>query len=233
VDSLWEILIAAALCGAALRMAYLGVHVTIHPPANRDDIGKEKIKKEFISLAVVSIVLVILQSYRASSAYSNLVNEIRKNQNASVGLLVMDPNANIEYLLPNRTLVFSSRYVVTGNSASNVRLYCELRFVKGPPSIEQDRATLGVFRSRAVEKNTRPGQDYTIGTGPWMTSELLLTEPIISDFMSSKGTIYLLGEVVWKNPNGSDSYEDACERLEPPKVPYLVAKDTVWGNCER
>jgi hypothetical protein len=124
----WDGLISVLLGIAAWRMAYLGVHVTIHPSGTRKGRTKKSVKVEFYAIAVASTILIVTQAYRTNKAYSGLLAAIRRNQSPSVVLGNMGLNQPIQPLIPNQDFVVGMAFLVTGQPkrciAISMRLVC-------------------------------------------------------------------------------------------------------------
>lgn len=74
----WDILLAVVLAGFTFRLAYLGVYVSIHPPES--DKQKKRLKREFWGLAILTVVLIGVQTVRNSITHKE--NSITQKENS-------------------------------------------------------------------------------------------------------------------------------------------------------
>lgn len=74
----WDILLAVVLAGFTFRLAYLGVYVSIHPPES--DKQKKRLKREFWGLAILTVVLIGVQTVRNSITHKE--NSITHKENS-------------------------------------------------------------------------------------------------------------------------------------------------------
>jgi hypothetical protein len=146
----WDGIVAALLGFAAWRMAYLGVHVALHPSSSKKGRSKKSVKREFYLIAVISTFLIIVQAYRTNKAYSDLVGEINKNRNASITANGPAPTDGFQGLTPGRQLQFNLGYIVNTNPANNVRNYIDIFLTEGPNNAEEDREVISRFNSIAA-----------------------------------------------------------------------------------
>lgn len=72
---MWDIIIAVSLGLVTAVMAYMGVHVTLHPPGEEN---KGRWRAGFIVVAVIACVLIGIQAYRAHRSSEDLQAEIAK-----------------------------------------------------------------------------------------------------------------------------------------------------------
>jgi len=227
----FDFLLAVALAAFTWRLAYLGVRVTLHPIRNEE--RKKRLKREFTFIGFVSVVMIGMQAYRASAAYSSLIGEIRKNQNASITLgKIVLTEPFVELSMDSR-LAFNLDYNVTSNTAKDVRSYDDLWLEDSAPNGNQDREVLSRFRVEAAKHIPEHGDDRGPSSGNWSTVHLNLYGQSASDIVAGKRTVYLLGRVEWNNPSGSDSHLDVCEWIQQPKSDILFKGGIVWHNCKK
>jgi hypothetical protein len=213
----WGWVIAALLGFASWRMAYLGMHVTIHPSTSRKGRSKKSVKKEFYFIAGISTVLIVLQAYRTDRAYSDLVGEINKKRNASITANGPAPTDGFQALTPGRQLQFNLGYIVSANTANNVRNYVAVYLAEGQNNSEEDRAIASRFNSDAAGPLEHRGQDLGVGSKIWRSPQTtILEEATIEKIMNGKTRLYMLGKVEWSNPDGSDSHTFNCGYLQAP-----------------
>jgi hypothetical protein len=72
-----DIIISAVLGALTAATAYMGVYVTLHPPAEEQ---KSAWKSWFIAIAILGVGLIVLQGYRARSASQELQAQLDKIQ---------------------------------------------------------------------------------------------------------------------------------------------------------
>ncbi|MGB7549228.1 MAG: hypothetical protein WBM14_15925 [Terracidiphilus sp.] len=95
-----DILIAVGICLLTAAMAYMGVHVTLHPPDS--DNLKRAWKVGFCFVAVLACVLIAWQTKRGASTQSDLqvqLKDIRKNITKPPSA---QENAEALYVLENK-----------------------------------------------------------------------------------------------------------------------------------
>jgi hypothetical protein len=221
--------VAVVLAIFAWRMAYLGVRVTLNPIRNAD--RKKKLKREFTAIGIISVALIATQAYRANVAYSNLVKEIRKNQNASVTIST-PPTIDRPFFnfTTDSKLDFNTAFKITSNTAKNFRVYPVIWLEDSPPNGHADKDVISRFRVEAAKNMSDRGNDRGPGTGDWFTLSLDLYGHSGSDLVAGKRTIYFLAKGEWNNPSGSDSHLDVCEYLQQP-AEILFRGNFIWHNC--
>ena len=70
-----DIFLAVGSAACSVWLAYLGVHLTVHPPA---DEAKEVYKFQFLLVGLISVVLIGAQAYRNYSSGEDLKTVLRK-----------------------------------------------------------------------------------------------------------------------------------------------------------
>jgi hypothetical protein len=230
----WDGLISVLLGIAAWRMAYLGVHVTIHPSGTRKGRTKKSVKVEFYAIAVASTILIVTQAYRTNKAYSGLLAAIRRNQSPSVVLGNMRLNQPIQPLIPNQDFVVGMAFLVTDGTAQ--ALHCNIYAfgLPGEESPEQNRAAIKKFKLRIVEDGEAPGTNMSKGQGCYKGVNLRFSSEEISELIAAEKAparriIYIAGHAGWKNDAGADFQKDECRWMEPPKSNVVI--NPGWHEC--
>jgi hypothetical protein len=225
--------IAVLLGACAWRMAYLGVYVTIHPPESRKGRTKKSLKREFYLIGGLSTILILAQVFRADRTYSALMSEIRKGRNASVSIFTVTPPgpSHLEDLVDGAPVLFNVKFLVTENTARNMRDAVEAYLVDKPPLPEVSRAVIGEFKSKEAKKLNYQGQDMPAGTGKWETVSYPLNETQIKSVLDGTSTLYVVGTAHWVNPSGSDGHFDGCTYLQKPEGRRLTFDNSMWHSC--
>lgn len=73
-----DVVIGLLLVGTTCTMAYLGVHVTIHPIAPEDHKERRKRKAQFIVCGLVIAAVTVLQIVRSGNAQRQLIKQIEE-----------------------------------------------------------------------------------------------------------------------------------------------------------
>lgn len=205
--------------------------MTLHPIKN--ELRKKRLKKEFWVIGVISSLLIGFQTFRASKSYSQLIEEIKKNQNAAVTL------ANVPTLAPpfvglvrDSKLQINVGYQITSNTAKNFRVYSALWLENSPPNGHEDKEVFTRFKVEAMKYIPDRGGDRGPTTGDWQTLTLDLYGDSAPELVAGKRTVYILARVEWNNPSGSDSHLDVCLYLQKPTRDILFRPEVVWRNCD-
>jgi len=209
--------IAVLLVLCAWRMAYLGVHATIHPPESKKGRSKKSLKREFYLIGGLSTVLILIQVYRADKTYTALVGEIQKGRNASVSMFTVIPTGRRQTLTDGQSLQFDVKFMVRENTARNLRDAVQLYLTDKPPTFDVSRAVIN-------QKHRSP-------TTKLSTISLPLTEQQIQGIMDGTSTLYIVGTAHWVNPSGSDGHSDDCTYLQTPQFRYLTFENAIWHIC--
>jgi len=223
--------IAVLLVLCAWRMAYLGVHATIHPPESKKGRSEKSLKREFYLIGGLSTVLILIQVYRADKTYTALVGEIQKGRNASVSMFTVIPTGRRQTLTDGQSLQFDVKFMVRENTARNLRDAVQLYLTDKPPTFDVSRAVINQFKSTEAPQLNYQGQDFGINTGKWRTISLPLTEQQIQGIMDGTSTLYIVGTAHWVNPSGSDGHSDDCTYLQTPQFRYLTFENAIWHIC--
>ena len=226
-----DYVIAGLLCLITFRLGYLGVHVSVNPVGNKDYARKKKIKHEIWGLASFSIALVLLQTYRTNTAYSELKEEIHKDRNAAVSLYSVEPSNRGQRLVADQQLQFNVHYMVRENTARNMRNAEQMYLADSPPTPEVTRAVKAQFKSTEAQQLNYQGQDLGVNTGKWNTVSLPMSEKQIEAIMAGTSTIYIVSTVHWVNPSGSDGHSDGCTYLQKPTERYISLTNGIWHEC--
>ena len=159
---------------------------------------------------------------------------IGENRSALVGMTGMALAVSGQELKPNIGVPFFVSYVVTVNTARNLRSYQEVLSVKGEASDRQTKNAHKEFLARAVQHMDYSGSDFPPGTGLFRTLTLTLQSQEISELLAPKApqrTVYIMSRVEWKNVSGSDDHIDICGWMEQPKMKYLLQADLPFHAC--
>src|ERR1035437_8821818 len=73
---MWDIILAFLLWLLTAAMAYMGFHVTLHPPT--EPRSKKFWKAGFIAVAILAAILIAIQAYRSYNSAQDLKAEIQK-----------------------------------------------------------------------------------------------------------------------------------------------------------
>jgi|ERR1700719_2547896 len=230
---LFDGIIAVLLGACAWRMAYLGVHVTIHPPELRKGRTKKSLKREFYLIGALSTILILIQVYRTDRTYNALLGEINKGRNAAVSMFTVTPPgpSHAEDLIDGAALKFNVKFMVRENTARNMRDAVQLYLVDKPPSPDVSRAVVAQFKSTESQQLNYQGQDMGIDTGRWETVSLPVEEKQIWGIMAGTSTLYIIGTAHWVNPSGSDGHSDGCTYLQKPDQRRITFENSVWHSC--
>jgi hypothetical protein len=230
----WDGFIAVLLGIAAWRMAYVGVHVTIHPSQTRKGRSKKSVKIEFYCIAIASTALIMVQAYRTNKAYSDLMAAVQKNQSPQVGLAFMDLRPPTQQLIANRDLDIGMSFLVSEGTAQNMRCNFQAFSLPGPESDEQNSKARQRFRQTISSDSPATGEDRIAGTNCHkdMTvklSDIEIAQLIAVDGLPANRMIYAMGHAEWKNSAAADFHTEVCKWMESPKTNVLVRPG--WHDC--
>jgi hypothetical protein len=214
----WDVGIAVLLSLFTWRMAYLGVHVSLHPPGSRAGRSKKSVKREFYVIAFLSTLLVFFQAYRTSQAYSGLVSAIQKNQSPTVGLSDLNWDPDSWQLVPDRDLRATIRIKVWEGTARGMKCYFDGFTMPGLPD-EQNKLAISRFKKYMSDQQTE-GDDKVKGAACFLQLSFKFDETQITDIVSTCGInltnchmpskiIYVMAHAEWKNDSGADFHYDA------------------------
>jgi len=102
---MFDIVLAVLLALATAAMAYMGVHLTLRPPMERN---KRLWRGSFVIVGVLSVMLIAIQAYRTHEATEGLqtqLNAIQHNTEHPASITVTPPSVHVS---PPQVIVKSS-----------------------------------------------------------------------------------------------------------------------------
>src|SRR6266404_374403 len=95
MSSMGDIILSAALATLTIVMAYLGVHVTLHPP-NESPRARLRYKAGFVICGILAVALVILQGIRTGKGQRDSATQIANLRSDIQGVKTEAQNAKSE-----------------------------------------------------------------------------------------------------------------------------------------
>lgn len=230
----WDIAIALVAAGLTLRMAWVGVHVSLHPPDTEEGRSRKSIKVEFIVLAVASLALIVVQAYRSSKAYADLMAVVSKNERPTVGLSILQLKPIAQLLKPNQEfIVLMGMKVVGQDTARNMRCYELLFSLPGRPSRDQTFDARAKLKT-ALAEQPETGEDQLPGSECYKELTLKPSAMDISELINAgvgqeKRIIYAMAHADWENDAGADFHLDVCKYMESPTSELV--QNPGWHQC--
>ena len=234
----FDVLLAVASALVTLYIAYLGVHVTLHPP--QDARTRRAYKIRFWACGLLAVALIIGQTVRNAETQSEIQTELAKIeagvkgsphhthvQFLPFGMVTNNPaypfrpNTLVEF---NVACIDAGPYAIEDTSEIEHRIY----LLKPPTSktemVDEFKRTLPRLQltGTMLTASTSAGQP-----GMWQTA----TGPVLSESdvkKLTKGTYELcvIAGIVWKD--GTGLYETGrCNCVDAVENPSAL----VWSDC--
>lgn len=155
---------------------------------------------------------------------------LNKNQNAYVALEALVPPNGAQEINHEQAFQMKVTYLVTQNTAKNMREFSILQIEDSPPNGVNDKNVWAKFKGVAAEKIADRGQDRVAGTRDWSTLEKRMDRTASASIIAGTKTLYVMGIVQWTNPSGADGHLDVCLWLQKPKT-KIITPTSAWHNC--
>jgi hypothetical protein len=223
-----DIVLSLLLLLIPLRLAYLGVHITMHPIAKRDEAGKIRIKREFWALAIVASLVVVAQGIRNGT----VMESITKSREGIIRETRTIPALYSRAIKAGQPLAFDVYYRAS-NDVSKVKSYHEVFVVRGERSIPQENDMYLVAQSLSKRMALLENGVDEAGNVPWhltASSGRPLTQEEESGIVSGQYVVFIVGFTQWQNPSGSSNSTLLCEWLDPNQK-QVIADDAPWHFC--
>ena len=223
-----DIALSLLLVLIQVRLAYLGVRITMQPLAHGDKKGKDRIKIEFWVLAIAASGLVAVQGFRNGLA----MQLISKSREATIRETKTIPAPYSRVVKAGSPLTFNVFYQAS-NDVSKVKSAHVVFVVRGSPTHQQEQDMYSVARSLSRKVNlTEDGVDQAQGI-PWhittSTERPLLPEEQ-AGILTQQYVVYIVGFTQWQNPSGSSNSTLLCEWLNPDGQ-EIIPSDAPWHAC--
>jgi hypothetical protein len=244
-----DIVLAISVFILSAGMAYLGVHVTLHPP----DTAKQRrgYKIAFGAMTLLSAILIGAQTYatrHAQAALQTQLDQIKKNPEQPPQVTVQPPVVNIAPSMPKQRAYMIFREPMLNpqiGSPINVNIQCDTisdipaqkvwcngrsAFVAVKNGLldkaDQDKA----FAEFVEEMPPRRDEERTTiarGQFPWHTwFGPILTKELDAPLEDGSSTLMVMGMLFFKDEAGPHKSQ-LCRWLQPP----FSKQPRVWHIC--
>lgn len=235
----------------AFRTAYLGVHVSFHPPGAAK---QRRYKYEFITWGVAVIGLTLYQFYRNQSSQSALLSDV-----GSIKVGVSSIDTQLKQIGPSRSaggflqlVQFNAsedepQFVVGKPFVMNIAFgnkgtepvyhavqFSSIVFASGPGStMAAGRAAKEWFASQLAHQQWSPGVEVGVGIAMWQTAATgTLDRAQIDQIRTGQLQVCLLGYARWRDKTGSERDVQSCFVLQKPLVIPAKRDDLIWQYCQ-
>ncbi len=207
-------------------MAYMGVHVTLHPPRN-----KSSFTAAFVLCAIVGAILIGFQGYRNQQAQYNLNAQLGKIQSNTSPrgnvFLKFVSNINEPPLAINRQLAFNLHYSNSGNVAVQTSHDCGKILIGSQNTFDQLVSEFTKWRAsvQGQRGTMAPGQQtFITALGP------VLTDQLYDDLRTGKKALYIFESQEYEDETGKYEVRNCRHLQQPSPGEELVFHDCAYGG---
>ena len=198
--------ISGFLVLAAIRMAYLGVYVTLHPPTETE---KNKIKMKFVFWGIVAVCLTLAQTVRNEVSQSELTNTLKGLQSEAYIYLTKQSLTHFEVGKPitvNKTCKNSGQGIASGVNCLDALevVNAEPLGLHGEPMVAKDVANLAYERFNKALANQPKEEGSTLGPTEEKFGTLegpTLDNDLDKDIRNGRRALLLASKYIWKDAN--------------------------------
>lgn len=223
--------ISGLLVLASVRMAFLGVHVTLSPPIERE---KKKIRRKFVFWGAVAVCLAIAQSARNQMGQHALTDALNKLRSEAY-VYLESPDLQL-FQLGKPILVNVGAKNSGPGTALELQCLDSLQVVyaepigpHGEPMVPKDVANLAYERFEEALRKSPGNWVLTMGDkeSRWSTAYgPTLDANLENDIRNGRKALLITSRNTWKDGTGPHGTE-FCTWLQIP-----FDKIQIWHSCE-